>query len=901
MVSIDKAILDCNSAICKNISHFDESERGLLSQNILSQLRNLVEYIAMKVCLVGETINPNCYEQKTRALEILATRGNFRSLHKFHELLQKSASHYTLDENGSERLMIKYYKYLLIMKDFVKKQCNLEILQNISDFPINVDKDIDVYYQAVARKIERTKPAIEPKVSDDNRYYIQKIKPFFVDSEIYYEVTFTMAFSNISKFDRVIAFTKHDILPNYSVKLAQREENINVMGNTIKINIIDAWSVSIRPCEISNYMHIFGSNIEIRRDNSEYKNIMVFLTKYHIDLCEFVTCSKTFYNQIKEQIIAKAQDSFIFNILDKSRRIICNEFAGSNILRYLLYKMRNDIIKRQWGPQNNRLSNLLLDNGCIPFEEKPFCTALRNHNPKIYELLDCIPSANRESEFLVKKIQIETEIQGKLFTKKDDLEKFGNIDALVNVFNESLYYKHKNREIKEIKGHYYIKEYADYCAEILQKLSTFASSGVTGYQAAIQQWLSNSLNAIDDDQKINILNNLFVSSKVAFIYGAAGTGKSTLIGHISRYYSSVQKLYLAVTHPAVENLKRKTQNSNAVYMTIESYLKNKQVCCQWDLIVVDECSTVSNEQMFQILNKSATELLLLVGDIHQIESIRFGNWFAIAKKFIHKACIYELSNTYRSSNDELKLLWGRVRNYEDSIQEVLNKNDMSAKLEDFDFQYNHEDEIVLCLNYDGLYGINNINAFLQGKNRNTSIRIGVNTYKVGDPILFNESNRFTPLIYNNMKGRIEKLWQNKESYFFDISLEIAIDQISARGYDFELLSTPEASTSTIRIRVSKYRSTDNDFESLEDMVPFQVAYAISIHKAQGLEYDSVKIVISNEVDERITHNIFYTAITRARKNLKIYWSPEVENKVIESFKPQNKAKDVALLKLLYDL
>lgn len=184
MVSIDKAILDCDSVICKNISRFDESERGLLSQNILSQLRNLIEYIAMRVCLVGESVNPNCYEQKTRALSILSARGNCRCLYKFHELLQKSASHYTIDENGSERLMIKYYKYLLIVKKFVKEQCNLDILRNISDFPINTDKDLDVYYQAVAQKIEETKPAIDPKVSDENRYYIQKIKPFFVGSEI---------------------------------------------------------------------------------------------------------------------------------------------------------------------------------------------------------------------------------------------------------------------------------------------------------------------------------------------------------------------------------------------------------------------------------------------------------------------------------------------------------------------------------------------------------------------------------------------------------------------------------------------------------------------------------------------------------------------------------------------
>ncbi|MBO4829162.1 MAG: AAA family ATPase [Fibrobacter sp.] len=901
MTSIEKAILDCNSVICKNISYFDESERGLLSQNILSQLRNLIEYIAMKICITGETVNPNCYEQKTRALAILTSQGKYRSLYKFHELLQKSASHYTLDENGSERLMIKYYKNLLIVKDFVKKQCNLDILENIADFPINTDKDIDIYYQAVAQKIEETKPIIEPSVSDENRYYIQKIKPFFINSEIYYEVTFTMAFSNTSKFDRVIAFTKHDILPNYSVKFAQREDFINIKGDFIKIIIIDAWSVSIRPCEVSNYMHIFGSSYEVRSDYSEYKVLMRFLTKYHIDLCEFTTSPEPFYKRIKEKIIAESQEAFIFDILDKSRNIICNNYAGCNILRYLLYKMRNDIIKKQWDKSNDKLQNLFLSYGCIPFDKKPFCTALINHNPRIHELLDCIPSEGRDSEFLVKKIQIETEISGNLFTKKEDLEKFGNVDALVSTFNGTLYYKHGNRKIKEIKGNYYIKEYADYCAEILRKLSIFATSGVIGYQTAIQHWLSNPLNTIDDVQKIDILRNLFESSKVAFIYGAAGTGKSTLIGHISRYYSGIQKLYLAVTHPAVENLKRKTQNSNAKYMTIESFLQNKQVCCQWDLVVVDECSTVSNEQMLKILSKAVTGLLVLVGDIHQIESIRFGNWFAIAKKFIHQACIYELSNTYRSSNDELKLLWGRVRNYEDSIQEVLDKNDMSAKLEDFDFQYNHEDEIVLCLNYDGLYGINNINAFLQSKNRNASIRIGVNTYKVGDPILFNESNRFSPLIYNNMKGRIEKLWVNENSYFFDISLEIAIDQISASRYDFELLSTPEAPTSTIRIRVPKYRSTDNDYESLEDMVPFQVAYAISIHKAQGLEYDSVKIVISNEVDERITHNIFYTAITRARKNLKIYWSPEVENKVIESFKPQNKAKDVALLKLLYGL
>ena len=67
-------------------------------------------------------------------------------------------------------------------------------------------------------------------------------------------------------------------------------------------------------------------------------------------------------------------------------------------------------------------------------------------------------------------------------------------------------------------------------------------------------------------------------------------------------------------------------------------------------------------------------------------------------------------------------------------------------------------------------------------------------------------------------------------------------------------------------------------------------------KAQGLEYDSVKVLISNEVEENITHNIFYTAITRAKKTLTIYWTPETEKKIVDSFKILNYSNDAKILK-----
>jgi ATP-dependent exoDNAse (exonuclease V) alpha subunit len=78
-------------------------------------------------------------------------------------------------------------------------------------------------------------------------------------------------------------------------------------------------------------------------------------------------------------------------------------------------------------------------------------------------------------------------------------------------------------------------------------------------------------------------------------------------------------------------------------------------------------------------------------------------------------------------------------------------------------------------------------------------------------------------------------------------------------------------------------------------VPFQIAYAVSIHKAQGLEYESVKIVITDANEEDITHNIFYTAVTRARKNLKIFWTPETQQSVLKSLRRNSNTKDVHLL------
>ncbi len=532
----------------------------------------------------------------------------------------------------------------------------------------------------------------------------------------------------------------------------------------------------------------------------------------------------------------------------------------------------------------------------------PFSTSLKNHNPKLSDLFECINPEGREHEIFARLIKNNTEIKGILFTPVNDISGFENIDELILKYNNALYYKHTNRRLKIYKDHIYIEGYAEDSASIIKRLKELSSSGIDNYSNSVEYWLQSAAYNIDCDEKKLALRQMFESSHVALIYGSAGTGKSTLINHISNFFNDKKKIYLANTNPAVDNLRRRVNAANCTFKTITKFLSPRNYDIECDLLIIDECSTVSNLDMKDILEKATFRLLVLVGDVFQIEPIVFGNWFSIARSFVSEKSVFELTKPYRSTNPALLNIWDRVRNMDDAILELLVKNNYSVILDESIFDHSEEDQIILCLNYDGLYGINNINRFLQGNNANQSIQWGINVYKVNDPILFNESERFVPLIYNNLKGKIIVIEPFEDKIQFEIEIDKVINEFNAEGYDFQLVGTSDNGNSIIRFFVNKYRSTDEDDDlSSEAVVPFQVAYAVSIHKAQGLEYFSVKIVITNEVEELITHNIFYTAITRAKEKLKIYWTPETERKVLSSFESKNYIKDAALLSSKYDL
>lgn len=888
MTIVIKQIESAAKAICENIELLAD-QRALLSQNVLSQIRNLVEGVAVLLY----TNSPDAefkYDEIGSALTFIKSKAKFNFLGRFHKLIQKSASHYTMDGDASERLMLKYYEYLHRIRSLLQDHCGIAVLANLEDFPVNLDPSLREYHEKIAARIEAVR-LTQPDSSRMERYYIHKTRPFFAGRRIYYEVTFCPAVNKVSKFDRIIAFTHIDINDKYSAMLMLERNSIEVLGQTMPITIIREWAVSIRPCEFNNFARLLGMSTRVQPKSSEYSYLMRRLTVSSSSLLDLVNIPDYKYAKVRSAGTANVVKPQIFPVLDKARRIVRLAAPGNNILRYLMLRMYNKILKLPYHPNScPSLSDMNLQYGCIPFDTMPFCTSLPGHNPRYWDLVESLDVTGRNHELLARHVKNNVERHGILYTPAVDLEELGDVNNMIYTHNNKVYKKHTERPLVLDKGHIFIRGYENDTVFIVKELQEYASSGIAGYTQAVERWLDETPHGIDDPAKKEALKQLFSQSRVALIYGAAGTGKSTMVDYIAQYFNDKKKLFLAHTNPAIDNLKRKVTAQNSEFRTISSQKSRRASDLEYDLLIIDECSTVSNADLIKVLNNTSFKLLVLVGDVYQIESIQFGNWFGIIRSFIPDTSVFELTTPFRTKNDALLGFWNKVRSIEDDIAEVMARNGYSTVLDNTLFETGRQDEIILCLNYDGLYGINNINRFLQSSNPGVATAWRMSTYKIGDPVLFNESERFRPVIYNNLKGKIVGIEHDHDWIQFDIKLDRPLSELDVDGDELEWIGD-----STVRFKVYVYDTSDEDDDSLNTTVPFQVAYAVSIHKAQGLEYDSVKIVITDANEDDISHCIFYTAVTRAREHLRIFWTPETQQGVLKRLRHSTNKKDVHLL------
>jgi len=888
MATVSDQIQSADKAICGNIESL-AGQRALLSQNVLAQLRNLVEGVAVRL----HTGSPNTeftYRAVGPALDFVRSMGQFNFLGKFHKLIEKSASHFTLDGDASERLMLKYYEYLHRIRALLRDNCGIVALANLEAFPVDLDPSLQEYHEKIAARIETSRTARSDRSARD-RYYIHKTRPFFVDGRIYYEVTFYRAINKVSKFDRIIAFTGIDMTDKYAAYLTLRRDSIEVLGQRMPITIITKWEVSIRPCEFNNFARLLGISVRTQTSWPEYRYLMQWLTARSASLLDLLDMPDDRYATVREAGRYNIATPQIFPILDEARRVVRSAAPGHNVLRYLMLRMYNQILKPLYCREAcDRLSDMKFQYGCIPFDIMPFCTSLPGHNPRYWDLFESLDVTGRTHELLARRAKNNVERHGMLYTPMIDIEEFEDLSDLVATHNSNLYYKHKNRELVLDRGHVFIREYEDGTISIIEKLQELASSGIAGYTQAVERWLKEAPQEIDDPLKEEALKELFSNSFVALIYGAAGTGKSTMVDHIAHYFNDKEKLFLAHTNPAIDNLRRKVTAQNSEFRTISSHSHRSATDREYDVLIIDECSTVSNADLKEVLERTSFKLLVLVGDVFQIESIQFGNWFGLVRSFIPSTSVFELTTPYRTKDESLLEFWNKVRDIEEDVAEVISRKGYSTVLDKTLFESHGQDEIILCLNYDGLYGINNINRFLQSSNPGAATIWRESTYKVGDPVLFYETERFRPVIYNNLKGWIVAIDRGRDRIQFDVELDRPLSEFDVINDELEWVGP-----STVRFLVYEQDTSDEDDDSLNVSIPFQVAYAVSIHKAQGLEYDSVKVVITDANEDDITHSIFYTAVTRARKHLRIFWTPETQHAVLSSLRRSANPRDVALL------
>lgn len=897
-ISPEKEISYISKVIEKNIFYYDSclKDKGFLSENILSQLRNLVEDVAILLNNKLNNLNLDThYDNIHGSFDAIKGKKDYKFLCDFYEYLKGTASHYTPSEDGAERLVKYYFRYICLIKKLLKEEFDIEIINNIDLFPIYDDKSMKENYDIICNKVKNVDN--EKKKLIKGKFYVEKCTTIYSKGDIYYELTLSKASDFNNKFERLTFYSKQYIPDNYSVNITSVDDIVDLNVGTVKIKILISYKVAIRVCELQNLFKIFGETKNFGDTYREYRNLMDYLTNNESTIKEILCLDNVNFSDTLKYIQDGAENHYISLMLNKMRNIVKNNKSGCNIIRYLTTKMVNTVIRDQLSDnQHPYLSNLYLHKKSGMFDAMPYAMSLHNHNPNFYDLLKAIDINDRDDELLASYIKNNTENKYQLYTPIDEIGYFDNIPHLVELYNSKIKSKLKNdNSLLVLDNNFlYINEYEKNSINIIKKLDEYASSIDSSLTSVIDFYMELIYDNSVSEDKEKILKDIFKKGSIAFIYGPAGTGKTKMIELLSEAFDNYNKCLISQTNTAVANLNSRLQQDEKLkIMTVSNFIKNYKEAC--DLLIIDESSMVSNIDMLNILDKSHYKAIVMVGDIYQIESIKYGNWFQICSRYFKKGISYELEMTHRTSDKDLLDFWNCVRKNDNRAISIMSNKEYSEELSKDVFKKTTEEEIILCLNYDGMYGINNINRVMQGSNPNEEHNFGVDIFKVDDPVLFNNCPRFNGFLHNNLKGIIKNIEDGENCIYFSIEVGRNVINTPFIPGDVELINSDKADKIIIKFKVNEFRDRDDDENQYDHIIPFNLSYAISIHKAQGLEYDSVKIVITQNIEDRITKNIFYTAITRAKKFLKIYWSSDSQEKIFDSFSEKESKRDLGIL------
>ena len=443
----------------------------------------------------------------------------------------------------------------------------------------------------------------------------------------------------------------------------------------------------------------------------------------------------------------------------------------------------------------------------------------------------------------------------------------------------------KTDEIKETieidfeKNYLTLKKLSQFEREIENNVKRLLNSNSLKTQINIREALKNT--DIPEDwikEKEEFLNTL-ISNRFTFVSGIAGSGKSTLIKMFTELLDVAKENYkiLTPTGKSSERLRQEGLESETIHYFLKSngfidedlfLLTENGELQEVENLIIDEISMVPLDLFYYLLkavNINKLKRLILVGDIKQLPPIGYGYLAKDLYHFLEKNAPYsliKLETSYRSkdkfielanklrdknlSSEDVKpflknkitkdnfqiLKFSNQQELEDLIKEILKVENITKEK----LAYDPETFQILTPKKEGYSGSDHINRFMNdylNKDRfswkNTKIIKLINTYCPSEDKNCVET-------FNGMIGTVfyKDGWKIK----FKTGQVISFPP-EKLGYEYDY------------------------------------AYGITIHKSQGSEFDTVVVILPENIGSLFTRELLYTALTRARK--KLYLLIENEN------------------------
>jgi exodeoxyribonuclease V alpha subunit len=351
-----------------------------------------------------------------------------------------------------------------------------------------------------------------------------------------------------------------------------------------------------------------------------------------------------------------------------------------------------------------------------------------------------------------------------------------------------------------------------------------------------------------------------LTEKVLIITGGPGTGKTTLIRAVLAMFRQMDaRICLAApTGRAAKRLSEATRYpAGTIHRLLEysphlgGFQRNEQRPLTADLVIVDEASMLDVLLMHHLLKAVPSHAtLVLVGDVDQLPAVGPGN-VLLDTITSQQFAVVRLTEIFRQAQQSQIVInahlvrqgkFPRLRTDRESLQDfyVIEKEEPEEVLEiilklctdripaRFGLDPIEDIQVLTPMNR-GIIGAQRLNRELQQalNPSQTSLERGGFAFCVDDKVM-QVRNNYDKDVFNGDLGRIRKIdMENQE-----VGVEI----------DGRILSY--------------------DFSELDELV---LAYAVTIHKAQGSEYPAVVFPLLTQHYMMLQRNLLYTAMTRARK------------------------------------